>query len=182
MPKNTPRKPTATATATATVKGALAGAVEAVAKRMPGTDTDALTLLETDHRRLEDLLANGEDTTETAVKTRRTLLKTITSELTTHEMLEEKLLYPALEGHPETRAIALEGFQEHHVADVLLKELHGVSAGNELWAAKFKVLKENLEHHIEEEEGTMFRTARGVMNREELAALGARMLKMKARR
>ena len=68
-----PKKPTATAKAKANVKGALAGAVEAVAKRLPGTDTDALTLLETDHRRLEELLAQAEDTTETAVKTRRAL-------------------------------------------------------------------------------------------------------------
>jgi hypothetical protein len=41
------------------------------------------------------------------------------------------------------------------------------------------VLKENIEHHIEEEEGPMFRTARGVMKPEELKALGAQMAKMK---
>ena len=47
----------------------------------------------------------------------------------------------------------LEGFEEHHVADVIVKELENVSPGDEQWAAKFKVLKENIEHHIEEEEG-----------------------------
>jgi hemerythrin-like domain-containing protein len=41
------------------------------------------------------------------------------------------------------------------------------------------VFKENIEHHIEEEEGPMFRTARGVMSRDELEALGAQMAKMK---
>ena len=44
---------------------------------------------------------------------------------------------------------------------------------DERWGAKFKVLKENIEHHIEEEEGEMFRTARSVMSRDRLAALGA---------
>lgn len=50
----------------------------------------------------------------------------------------------------------------------------------EEWGAKFKVLKENIEHHIQEEEGPMFRTARGVFTREELQVMGATMKKMKA--
>jgi hypothetical protein len=163
------------------VKGAVAGAVVAVVKRMPGAtpEMDAITLLENDHRRLEDLLKEGEDTTEAAVKRRANLLQTITVELGIHELIEEKFLYPALEKYPEARAIVLEGFEEHHVADLILKELHDVRKNAEQWAAKFKVLKENIEHHIEEEEGPMFRTARGVMTLDELQALGARMIRMK---
>ena len=178
---STPAEPSRLASATAAVKGAMAGAVAAVSRRMPGsrTDTDAITLLETDHRRLEDLLKRGEETTERAATTRTELLKTITAELAVHELIEEQLLYPALKKYPEARDIVLEGFQEHHVADVILKELHAVATSSEQWGAKFKVLKENIEHHIEEEEGPMFRTARGVMSREELQALGAQMAKMK---
>jgi len=176
-----PAKPTTTASAKATVKGAIAGAVQAVAKRLPGAsaNVDAFTLLETDHRRLEDLFKQGEETTAAAVKRRRELLETVSTALTIHETIEEKVLYPALEQHPETRAIVLEGFQEHHVADLIVKELHQVAEDNEAWGAKFKVLKENIEHHIEEEEGKMFRTARGVMTRAQILALGARMAKMK---
>ncbi len=113
------------------------------------------------------------------MKGRATLLETITSELNVHETIEEKILYPALKAHPEARDIVLEGFQEHHVADLLVKELHAVSKSAEEWGAKFKVLKENIEHHIQEEEGTMFRTARGVFTREELQAMGAEMRKMR---
>ena len=176
-----PKKPSTLDTAKATVKGAMANAVAAVAKRMPGAtpDMDAITLLENDHRRLEDLLKQGEQTTETAVKTRRELLQTITAELGVHELIEEKLLYPALEKYPEARDIVLEGFEEHHVADLILEELHEAGVSEEQWGAKFKVFKENIEHHIEEEEGPMFRTARGVMSRDELQALGAQMAKMK---
>lgn len=176
-----PKKPSTLDTAKATVKGAMANAVAAVAKRMPGAtpDMDAITLLENDHRRLEDLLKQGEQTTETAVKTRRELLQTITAELGVHELIEEKLLYPALEKYPEARDIVLEGFEEHHVADLILEELHEAGVSEEQWGAKFKVFKENIEHHIEEEEGPMFRTARGVMARDELQALGAQMAKMK---
>ena len=176
-----PRKPTRLASAKATVKGAVANAVAAVAKRMPGAtpDMDAITLLENDHRRLEDLLKQGEQTTEAAVKGRRALLRTISAELGVHELIEESLLYPALKKYPEAHDIVMEGLEEHHVADLILKELHEASASEEQWGAKFKVFKENIEHHIEEEEGPMFRTARGVMSRDELQALGAQMAKMK---
>ena len=74
----------------------------------------------------------------------------------------------------------LEGYQEHHVADLIVNELHRLAKDNEQWGAKFKVLKENIEHHIEEEEGNMFKTARAVLSREELQDLGARMAEMKA--
>jgi len=81
--------------------------------------------------------------------------------------------------HAESRDIVLEGYQEHHVADVLVKELHQLARDNERWGAKFKVLKESLEHHIEEEESHMFPSARQVLTREELQSLGARMRTMK---
>jgi hemerythrin-like domain-containing protein len=66
------------------------------------------------------------------------------------------------------------------VADLLVKELHGLARSDERWGPKLKVLKENIEHHIEEEEGDMFPTARSVMSRAELEELGARMEAMKA--
>jgi len=173
------KKPTATAKAAATVKGALKGAVAAVTKRLPGAAVDAITLLETDHRELQSLLGRGDETSARAAGERKKLLDTIATKLTVHETIEEKVLYPALEAHPESRAIALEGFQEHHVADLIVKELFDTSTTAEEWGAKFTVLKENLEHHIDEEEGEMFRTARGLMTNDELVALGEAMAKMK---
>ena len=176
-----PTEPSRLQSATTAVKGAVATAVAAVTRRMPGarTDMDAITLLENDHRRFEELLKQGEETTDRAVKGRTELLETITAELGVHELIEEKLLYPALKKYPEARDIVLEGFEEHHVADLILKELHEVAKDDEQWGAKFKVLKENIEHHIKEEEGPMFRTARGVMSQEDLAALGRQMAQMK---
>jgi hemerythrin-like domain-containing protein len=174
------KAPSRTSKAAAHVKGALAGAVAAVTKRLPGGAIDAITLLETDHRRLEELLKRGEGTTERAVKERKALLDTIAAELTLHETIEERVLYPALKEHPEARDIVLEGFQEHHVADLIMKELYDTAVSDEQWGAKFKVFKENIEHHIKEEEGPMFRTARGVMSRDQLVAMGTRMAEMKA--
>src|SRR5436190_16489241 len=79
------KEPSTVRSAATAVKGAVAGAVAVVTKRLPG-EPDAIALLETDHRRIEDLLKQGEDTTERAVKGRSDLLKTITVELNTHEL------------------------------------------------------------------------------------------------
>jgi hypothetical protein len=161
-----------------TVAGAVAKVVSTVTPRT--TKPDAIELLEREHRRFEELLKQGEETTERARASRRELLATLTAGLNTHELMEEKVLYPALEGHPQAREVALEGFEEHHVADMILTELRDVSTSDEGWGAKFKVLKENIEHHIREEEGNMFRLARGIFSRQELRQLAARMLKLRA--
>ena len=174
------RPSTLKSTATA-VRGTVAGAVAKVSAHMPwaSDQQDAIELLETEHRQLERLLADGEETTERAVRGRAALLDTLTALLERHELIEEKVLYPALQAHPESREIVLEGYQEHHVADLIVKELHAVAKDDEQWGAKFKVLKENIEHHIKEEEGEMFRTARAVLERDELRALGAKMASLR---
>jgi hemerythrin-like domain-containing protein len=159
------------------LRGTVAGAVASVGRAL-GSDEqpDAIELLAREHRELEALLAEGEDTTERARKTRRELLDRLTGLLEAHELMEEKVLYPALQAHPQAREIVLEGFEEHHVADLIVKELHEVATNDEVWGAKFKVLKENIEHHIEEEEGEMFRLARGIFSRDELRELAGQML------
>ena len=176
------QSPSRLASVASKVRGAVAGAVAAVAGSMPWStdENDPIVLLETDHRRFEALLEQGEETTERAAKGRTELLDRLTAELNVHELIEEKILYPALKPHAESRDIVLEGYQEHHVADVLVKELHELTTDDERWGAKFKVLAESLEHHIEEEEGNMFPTAREVLSREELQELGKRMRALKA--
>ena len=176
-------KPSRLSAAATLMRGAAAEAVEAIAERLPWAkdENDPIVLLEADHRRFENLLEQGEATTERAVKGRARLLATLKAALDVHELIEEKILYPALKSHPEARDIVLEGYQEHHVADLIVAELTRVATDDEKWGAKFKVLKENIEHHIEEEESEMFRTARGLFSREELQDLGARMKALKAK-
>ena len=120
-------------------------------------------------------MKEGEETTARASRRRRTILGMLAVEIAAHERKEEKVLYPALKRHREARDIVLEGYQEHHVADVLLGELKNLDPTDERWGAKFTVLKESLDHHIEEEEGHMFKTARSVLGRDRLEALGRRM-------
>jgi len=140
---------------------------------------NAITLLEDDHKELKTLLEKGDDTTERAVKTRAALLQEIAAKLTAHEKIEEDIFYPALKQHPKAREIVLEGYQEHHVVDLIMAELKDTAEDDERWAAKFSVMKENIEHHIEEEEGDMFKTARAVFTSQELEELGTRMEQMK---
>jgi hypothetical protein len=176
------RRPSGLQKATALVVGAATNAALAIAQRLPwaADENDPIVLLETDHRRFEALLKAGEDTTARAVKTRKQLLERLADELSIHELIEEKVLYPALEPHATARDIVLEGYEEHHVADVVLSELKALAPSNETWGAKFKVLKESLEHHIQEEEGQMFRLARAVLSRDEQLELGAKMKSLRS--
>ena len=150
-----------------------------MAKRIPH---DPIALLKKDHRRLEALLDRLEHTTERAAKSRPAMLETLKALLVPHELAEEKVLYPALKPHRESRDIVLEGYQEHHVADILMDELERLPPDDERWGAKVKVLKENIEHHIEEEEDDMFKTARSVLDRDELEAIGVRIEEIKKKR
>ena len=136
---------------------------------------NAITLLKEDHKTVKKLLKEGEDTTERAVKTREELFTKIKKEMEVHETIEEEIFYPALKEHPKAKDIVLEGYEEHHVVDTILSELEKVPVDDERWTAKFKVMKENIEHHIEEEEGDMFETAKKVFEDDELEQLGTRM-------
>jgi hypothetical protein len=140
---------------------------------------DALSLLKEDHAKVKKMLAEGEDTTDRAEKTRTELFTRLKTELEIHERIEEEVFYPALKEHPKAKELALEGYEEHHVVDQIFSELEQTPVTDETWAAKFKVAKENIEHHIEEEEGDMFKAAREAFSREELEDLGRRMAEMK---
>jgi hypothetical protein len=140
---------------------------------------DAIAMLKADHDKVKKLLAELEPTTERGVKTREELFATIKGELTVHEVIEEEIFYPALKNHPKAKDIVLEGYEEHHVVDLLMAELESLDVSDETWGAKAMVMKENVEHHIEEEEGEMFAKARAVFDRQELEDLGARMAERK---
>ncbi len=136
---------------------------------------DAIAMLKADHDKVKKLLSELETTTERGIKTREELFATIKGELTIHEVIEEEIFYPALKSHPKAKDIVLEGYEEHHVVDLLMAELESLDVSDETWGAKSLVMKENIEHHIEEEEGEMFKQARQVFDRQELEDLGARM-------
>ena len=140
---------------------------------------DAFKLLEEDHEKVKKLLKEADDTTERGVKTREELFARIKQEMLVHETLEEELLYPTLKEHDKTKEVSLEGYEEHHVVNEIMAELEETPVDDEKWAAKFAVMKENVEHHIEEEEEEMFKKGRQVLDQEKINALGERMQQRK---
>jgi len=132
-------------------------------------------LLKEDHKKVAAIFEKLEPTTERALKTREELFAKLNSELEVHTAVEEQIFYPVLKKAAETRDITFEAFEEHRVVKELLKELTSTPKDSEVWTAKLTVLKENVEHHVEEEEGEMFKKARKVLTDEEAEELGARM-------
>ncbi len=140
---------------------------------------NAFTLLKADHKKVAGIFEKLEPTTDRAVKTREDLFAQLKKELDVHARIEETILYPALKDPDETHDITLEAYEEHAVVKQLLAELDEMSKDEEEWGAKLKVLQENVEHHVEEEEGEMFPKARKVLSEEEVEALGERLEKAK---
>ena len=140
---------------------------------------DALKLLKGDHDKVKKMMQELDATTERGVKTREEGFTKLRHELEVHEAIEEEIFYPALKEHPKAKELVLEAYEEHNVVDMVMEEIAGVAYDDETWGAKFTVMKENVEHHIQEEEDEMFEQARQVFEDEELDELGERMAERK---
>lgn len=136
-------------------------------------------LLHEDHIKVKSLLKDLEDTTEKAERTRDRLIREVEMELTIHSEAEEKFLYPRLQGIGATKDLAYEAIEEHKVVKTLLDELVREPKDTSEWSAKLAVFKENLEHHIEEEEGELFPKAKKVLSKEDAEFIGESILAYK---
>lgn len=132
-------------------------------------------LLKKDHEKVAGIFEKLDTTTERGVKTREELFTQLKQELDVHTRIEEEIFYPVLKEAKETEDLTLEAYEEHNVVKQLLTELEQLPKDDETWGAKLTVLKENIEHHVEEEEGELFDGAREVLSREQLEELGTRM-------
>lgn len=136
---------------------------------------DPFELLKKDHKKVSDLLKRLDKTEESDASTREELFAQVKNELETHTQIEETIFYPALEQHQETKDITLEAYEEHNVVKTILQELEDTEKDDETWGAKLTVLKENVEHHVEEEEGEMFSKAKKALDKDEREELGDRI-------
>jgi hypothetical protein len=114
---------------------------------------DVFEMLKTDHRHVQDLFTRFEDADK---RGRSSIAEETLTALEVHAAIEEQLVYPAIAEVIEDEETVNEAKEEHHVAKLLIKELHKMDAGDEAFATKFKVLGELVGHHIEEEEGEIF--------------------------
>lgn len=140
---------------------------------------DALQLLTADHNRVRGLFtlfraAHEQEDTERMVS----LCGRIIDELMVHTTIEETVFYPRVKPASEeaTESVA-EGYEEHHVAKLIMaeltNELSDVEPGSEAWVAKVKVLIENIEHHAGEEETELFPETRANLDHDTLVQLGS---------
>ena len=136
---------------------------------------NAIELMKEDHQKVSDIFEKLDATTERGVKTREELFTQLKTNLDIHAEIEEKIFYPAIKDAEATHEITLEAYEEHAVVKQLLQELESDPKDTEEWAAKLTVLKENVEHHVEEEEGEMFPKAKKVLSEEQIELLGSRM-------
>ena len=113
---------------------------------------DAVALLKADHRKVEELFEKFEKASGDGRK--KALAEQICMELTVHTELEEKIFYPACEGKVEEDLLK-EAYVEHDGAKVLIAEIEAGGPDDEYYDAKVKVLSEQIEHHVEEEEKRM---------------------------
>lgn len=135
---------------------------------------DALKLLTADHNRVRGLFnqareADEKNDTAELVELSQTIFK----ELDIHTRIEEEIFYPAIkDASEEMKEIVAESLEEHHVVDVLIKEMKALDPANEGWSAKLTVMMENVEHHAGEEEDEMFPKVRKALGQQKLDALG----------
>ena len=144
---------------------------------------DAITLLKEDHQKVKKLMGELEKTTERGVKTREELFTKLVSELTVHEKIEEQIFYPRVKEQATTKKVEeliAESYEEHHFVDTVKAELQDTPFEAEEWAAKFKVMKENVEHHaFEEEEEKLFPKVQKIFSTDELDEMGTEMEELK---
>jgi len=140
---------------------------------------NAFELLKADHQKVNGLFDELEAATG---KAKLRVFDQIKTELELHTHIEEKIFYPALEKPEETHDLTLEAYEEHKMVKTLLAELSGARTASDEWQAKAKVLRENVEHHVDEEENELFDKADDALSDEEIEALGQRMEAEKARR
>lgn len=150
------------------------------AEREPAPD--ALTLIKHDHHEVSELFKTAlDDGAKPAEK--RDAIRQILEKLTLHADMEEAIFYPALRkaGGEKEKDSVLEAFEEHDVVKELMAKIERTASGDESLEAKVTVLKEIVEHHVEEEESEMFGEARKSLGKERLQQLGEEMQAFKER-
>jgi hemerythrin superfamily protein len=119
---------------------------------------DAIALLKEDHRTVEKLFEDFEKAKGEGRKEK--LARQICMELTIHTKIEEEIFYPACEGKIEEDMLK-EAKVEHDSAKLLMAEIEaGSGQSDDYFDAKVQVLSEQIEHHVKEEEGELFKEVR----------------------
>ncbi|RKH38128.1 hemerythrin domain-containing protein [Corallococcus sicarius] len=134
----------------------------------------ALELLKQQHEEVSKLFKKYEKLADHDDEERQELFEQIADRLGAHAKIEELYFYPAMK-KDDTEDDLREAVEEHLVVKRLIADLISMDAADEEFDAKMKVLQENVEHHVEEEEKDLFKSARKLLTKEQLEDLGIQM-------
>ena len=144
-----------------------------------GKNEDALALLTEDHNAVKKLFKQFDKLAESKSDSedKAELVKQICNELTIHAQIEEEIFYPAVRDAIDDELLMDEADVEHAEAKDLIMQLEEMSPDEDHYDAKVRVLGEQVEHHIEEEQGKMFPKVKKA--KLDIAAIGAELLMRK---
>jgi iron-sulfur cluster repair protein YtfE (RIC family) len=128
-------------------------------------------MLHQDHEKVRGLFAQLEAIGDEDDVRREQIFLSLYREIDLHSQAEEKFFYSQLKGEEETRELILESLDEHKGVKKLLEELESMDNATPEWAGKLATLQEEVEHHVQEEEGELFPRARKVLADDEAAAI-----------
>src|SRR2546430_17710638 len=135
---------------------------------------DAIELLKQDHKKVEKIFTDMEKK-----DARPKLFPDLARALAIHATSGEKIFYPATKEAEPTRDLVLESIEEHKQIKIVLSDLEKTDKTTEVWGAALKVLKEDVMHHVGEEENELFPKVKKVLSKQQLEDLGTRMEELK---
>ncbi len=137
---------------------------------------DALNLLKKQHREVEALFKKVLEAKEPTE--RMNLFKQIDRDLRLHAIIEEEIFYPEIRRRAENgdqRLEVAEAYEEHGLVKITIESLEKLDPGTEQYRAKLVVLRDLVQHHVDEEESTMFKIAHHLFDKPELEEIGTKL-------
>ena len=138
---------------------------------------DAIALLKTDHATVKKMFEKEGKLTKKDGEKKASLFNQIKAALEVHAAIEEEIFYPAVKKarSEHVKDEVREAYEEHKQIKSLLAQVSSITPADETYDMKIKVLKEDVEHHVKEEEGEMFPDAKRLLGESRIVELGAQL-------
>ncbi len=140
---------------------------------------DIFDLLTSEHEKVKKILEQMEQSSARAGRRREALLDHLNENLLPHMYAEEQYFYQILLDETPDKEIVYQALEEHRAAKAVLLDLEDAPSDDPRWSARCKVLKELIEHHVEEEESTVFDVAREIMDQDRATEVAKRFKELK---
>jgi hemerythrin superfamily protein len=153
--------------------------LEISVKRDGGVRMDIYEMLMQDHRLIEELFSEIEQTRDEEVEQRELLFTRLQKALENHEIMEENIFYPEIEKYPETKELLAQAFDDHANFDAILQEIREMRTNKGDWLERISELKDVVQRHMREQEDKMFQLARAKLGKSRAEELGRQIQELK---